>query len=76
MAKEYQIRSQGGHIEFRNNLSVALNLYGSTWDKVSWSLEDGSRLILRSDGSWELWDEKSMLEMVKNMVDSDEAQSD
>ena len=52
--KKFQRRYDGGAIEHHESFAEACNL---TYDKISFDLS-GGRLILRSDGTWEYWDEK------------------
>ena len=55
----YQVRC-GGRLEEYQDLAEALAHAGGTWDKVSWSTQDG-RLILFSDGTWEHRTPESLL---------------
>ena len=49
----YQVRFEGGALQRYTSLQEALSHDGGNWDKVSWSVDDSSRMILRKDGTWE-----------------------
>lgn len=56
----YQVRFDGGNIIGYGTLGEALNHSDGKWDKVSWTVNETDRLILRRNGAWELWTVESL----------------
>lgn len=61
----YQVRFDGGNLQDYDTLEKALAHRQGSWDKVSWSVGDSGRLIIRCDGTWEYRTPESLVREVQ-----------
>ena len=61
---DFQVRYDGGALEHFASLEAALNFRDGDWDKVSWSVGEFGRMILRHSGTWEWLTPQSILKEI------------